>query len=280
MARAQLIYRFELYKVSQKSKKHYCVHTFVMLVTEKPEPVDEPNDDGKVHSSNGRDAHKRTFKNPFGKTEKKKGHSLFYRLFHNSEDEEQHHVESSMHTLKYSDSDSDVSGTPGTPRIQEHNEKHLEVPFSVLPPPLMTHISDLKSNPKSSSSLANFFKKEINKKVDTPKGYLFSHLKTSERIEAELVALNTRLTPADISPVLSPNYSCAAIPAFKALSRSSVNTLNPVFDNSKRNTSEMSLSDKYGWVEKKCIGKGANGVVKVSHKQDVDCEKLYAIKVN
>ena len=50
-------------------------------------------------------------------------------------------------------------------------------------------------------------------------------------------------------------------------------------DSIVRNTSELSLCEKYGWVEKKCIGRGSNGVVKISHlKQTCGIETLYAIK--
>ena len=63
--------------------------------------------------------------------------------------------------------------------------------------------------------------------------------------------------------------------------KSSSATLVPEPDNMKRNQSEISLCDKYGWIEKKCVGKGANGIVRVAHKPDdvSGCEKLYAIKV-
>jgi len=264
-----------------------------MLVKESPE---EPNEERA--SQTGNQAHQRKpFKNPFRKDENasprklstsKHHHSLLYRMFHNSEDETEPTHSQSHLTLRQSacsDSSESESGSPNTPCVTPVAVSKANAAFLTLPPPLLINVNALHdskpmTSQKSSSSLANFFKKEILKKDQKKENkFMFAHLKTNERIEAERTASNSRIIKGDISPMLSATSMGATMPPFSLPSRASTVVEYAAFDNSKRNTSELSLSDKYGWVEKKCIGKGANGVVKVSHKQDIGCEKLYAIKV-
>jgi protein-serine/threonine kinase len=51
----------------------------------------------------------------------------------------------------------------------------------------------------------------------------------------------------------------------------------------KRSDSTDSLEEKYGRCDKKSLGKGANSVVRLSHKKEIStsgecCERLYAVK--
>ncbi len=150
-----------------------------------------------------------------------------------------------------------------------------------------------------SSHQQQHYQNESTSRKELP--FLFRHLKQSGRSSSHVTAkgsevdVNSATTPSTQTRTsgLFPSkttYSKSGSQKDQAFNESGSTIVVPSTQegvpastpsNPKRIHSETSLCEKYGWIEKGCVGRGANGVVRVSHKQDPACpsmEKLYAIK--
>jgi hypothetical protein len=171
----------------------------------------------------------------------KSHHSLLYRLFH--PDAEGHSPKQRpTGGILVDDSDDELKLPP--PALVDPSLQSIPIPKEEI----LSTPSTPSSSGKSHVNLFEFFRHH-------EPSFIFSHLKPHQ---------NKHAPPSD---------------AKQNSHKSSSTTL--VEPDMKRNVSDLSLCDKYGWIEKKCVGKGANGIVRISHKPDEvsGCEKLYAIKV-
>lgn len=189
--------------------------------------------------------------------------TLLYRLFH-SEDEASDNSDcpsklkspGNTSNTDSDDSDSSVLHTTGSKsQAQRVNaQKPLEMSRKVT----------------SKESKPNETKKEL--------PFLFRHLKANRAAQSPApLGLNENKSTSSLE---NTSRNDAHTP--KVLAESSAITLVAPECKTERSSSSGSLCEKYGWIEKGCVGKGSNGVVRVSHKSDPKCpnvEKLYAIKV-
>ncbi len=69
------------------------------------------------------------------------------------------------------------------------------------------------------------------------------------------------------------------LPLTESMPDDPINSRMSLLYSRNSSSSQQSLSQKYGWIERGCIGKGANGVVRICHlKKSAKSEVLYAIK--
>jgi hypothetical protein len=90
---------------------------------------------------------------------------------------------------------------------------------------------------------------------------------------------------SDASSINSTSSMQSSFSSMHSMLTSSLRSTSNIFSHkrSDSNHSETSLEEKYGRCDKHSLGKGANSVVRLSHKREISvtgesCERLYAVK--